>query len=144
RLLRKGIGIRGGEERGKAADRPEASVFPSRELLKQFKELPPGSVLNRDKLVEGLASIETLYKTRGYIYWFADPSYKEVGKDRVDVDVRMFEGEKYYLGRLEVTGNTQTRDKVIRREFGLDEGDVMDMESVKKSMQKISQLCYFR
>ena len=129
---------------GQPADPPDASVFPSRYLLKNFKDLPPGSVLNHDKLVEGLAAIETMYKTRGYIYWFADPSYKEVGKNRVDVDIRMFEGEKYYLGRLEVTGNTQTRDKVIRREFGLDEGDVMDMEAVKKSIQKISQLGYFK
>ena len=129
---------------GQPADPPDATVFPSRVLLKNFKELPPGSVLNRDKLVEGLATIESMYKTRGYIYWFADPSYKEVDKNRVDVDLRMFEGEKFYLGRLEVQGNTQTRDKVIRREFGLDEGDVMDMEAVKKSIQKISQLGYFK
>ena len=85
-----------------------------------------------------------MYKTRGYIYWFADPVYKEVGTDRVDVDIKMFEGEKFYLGRLEVKGNTLTRDKVIRREFGLDEGDVMDMEAIKKSIQKISQLGYFK
>jgi outer membrane protein insertion porin family len=85
-----------------------------------------------------------MYKTRGYIYWFADPNLKEVGDHRVDVEVRIFEGDKFYLGRLEVQGNTQTRDKVIRREFGLDEGDVMDMEAIKKSIQKISQLGYFK
>lgn len=129
---------------GQPADPPEVTVFPTRVLLKQFAELPPGSVLNRDRLVEALASIETLYKTRGYIYWFADPAYTEVGKDRVDVNVKMFEGDKFYLGRFEVQGNTQTRDKVIRREFALDEGDVMDMEAVKKSIQKISQLGYFK
>jgi outer membrane protein insertion porin family len=129
---------------GQPAEPPDVTVFPSHVLLKQFKELPPGSVLNRDRLVEALASIENLYKTRGYIYWFADPAYTEVGKDRVDVDVKVFEGEKFYLGRLEVQGNTMTRDKVIRREFGLDEGDVMDMEAVKKSIQKISQLGYFK
>ena len=56
----------------------------------------------------------------------------------------MFEGEKFYLGRLEVTGNTTTRDKVIRREFALDEGDVMNMEAVKKSLQKLQQLGYFK
>ena len=123
---------------GQPADPPDVTVFPTRLLLKEFKELTPGTVLDRDKLVTGLAAIEAMYKTRGYIYWFADPVYKEVGKDRVDVDVHMFEGEKFYLGRLEVQGNTLTRDKVVRREFGLDEGDVMDMEAVKKSIQKIS------
>ncbi len=132
------------QQNGQPGEPPEPTVYPSKVLLRQFAELRPGSVLNRDRLVEALASIETMYKTRGYIYWFADPVYKEVGKDRVDVDVRLFEGEKFYLGRFEVQGNTQTRDKVIRREFGLDEGDVMDMEAVKKSIQKISQLGYFK
>ena len=132
------------QQNGQPADPPEPAVFPGALLLKQFWELPPGSVLNRDHLVEGLVNIETMYKTRGYIYWFADPAYKDVGKDRVDVEVKIFEGDKFYLGRLEVQGNTQTRDKVIRREFGLDEGDVMNMEAVKKSIQKISQLGYFK
>lgn len=132
------------QQNGQPADPPEVSVFPTKLLLKQFAELPPGSILNRDTLVAALANIENMYKTRGYIYWFADPAYKEVGKDRVDVEIKIFEGEKFYLGRLEVQGNTQTRDKVIRREFGLDEGDVMDMEAVKKSIQKISQLGYFK
>jgi outer membrane protein insertion porin family len=129
---------------GQAADPPDVTVFPTRMLLKEFKELSPGSVLNRDQLVAALATIENMYKTRGYIYWFADPVYTEVGKDRVDVDIKMFEGDKFYLGRFEVQGNTLTRDKVIRREFGLDEGDVMDMEAVKKSIQKISALGYFK
>jgi outer membrane protein insertion porin family len=113
-------------------------------MLKEFRELPPGSVLNRDLLVEALSRVESGYKSRGYIYWFADPTYKEVGNHKVDVELRLFEGDKFYLGRLEVQGNTTTRDKVIRREFALDEGDVMNMEAVKKSLQKLQQLGYFK
>jgi outer membrane protein insertion porin family len=127
---------------------PESDTAPmvvSRaRMLREFRDLPPGSVLNRDYLVEALSHIETLYKSRGYIYWFADPVYKEVGEHRADIDVRIFEGDKFYLGRLEVTGNTVTRDKVVRREFALDEGDVMNMEAVKKSLQKLQQLGYFK
>ncbi len=132
------------QQGGQPADPPDPAVFPRPVLLKKFYELPPGSVLNRDRIVEGLAEIEAMYKTRGYIYWFAEPVYTEVGKDRVDVNVKIFEGDKFYLGRLEVQGNTQTRDKVIRREFALDEGDVMDMEAIKKSITKIQQLGYFK
>ncbi|MGH9315627.1 MAG: outer membrane protein assembly factor BamA, partial [Thermoanaerobaculia bacterium] len=127
---------------------PEAEGQPmvvARErMLKEFVELKPGSVLNRDRIVEALSRIEGLYKSRGYIYWFADPSYREVGQNRVDVDVKIYEGDKFYLGRLEITGNTLTRDKVVRREFALDEGDVMNMEAVKKSLQKMQQLGYFK
>lgn len=132
------------EKGGQPGDDETATVLPKATLLKKFAELKPGSVLNRDRLIEALAAIEKMYKSRGYIFWFADPAYSEIGDHRVDVDVKMFEGDKYYLGRLEVQGNTQTRDKVIRREFALDEGAVMNMEAVKKSVQKIQQLGYFK
>jgi len=129
---------------GEPADPPEPTVFPSSQLLKEFYELKPGAVLNRDRLVDALQRIEARYKSRGYIYWFGDPAYHEVGGNHVDVEVKLYEGEKFYLGRLEVQGNTTTRDKVIRREFALDEGDVMNMEAIKKSLQKLQQLGYFK
>ncbi len=133
------------EQSGQPVENPDDPMVFSRESLKkEFFELKPGTVLNRDYLFEALARIETLYKSRGHIYWFAEPVYREIGRNRVDVDVHIFEGEKFYLGRLEVKGNTTTRDKVIRREFALDEGDVMDMEAVKKSLQKLQQLGYFK
>jgi len=129
---------------GKAVEDASPMVFPQDRLLKEFFELKPGAVLNRDRLVEALSRIENLYKSHGYIYWFADPAYREVGNRRVAVDVKVFEGDKFYLGRFEVKGNTTTRDKVIRREFALDEGNVLDMEAVKKSLQKLQQLGYFK
>ncbi|HEY3169407.1 MAG TPA: outer membrane protein assembly factor BamA [Thermoanaerobaculia bacterium] len=131
-------------QQGQPADPPEPTVFPANQLLKQFYELPPGSILNRERLVEALQRIEARYKSRGFIYWYADPTYHEVGDHRVDVEVKIYEGDKFYLGRLEVKGNTTTRDKVIRREFALDEGDVMNMEAIKKSLQKLQQLGYFK
>jgi outer membrane protein insertion porin family len=129
---------------GQPADPPTPTVFPSSLLLKEFNELPPGSILNRERLVEALKRIEARYKSRGYIYWFADPAYHEVADHRADVEVKLYEGDKFYLGRLEVQGNTTTRDKVIRREFALDEGDVMNIEAIKKSLQKLQQLGYFK
>lgn len=131
-------------QNGETAENPRATVVPFGTLMAEFGELPPGSVLNRQRLTEALSRIESRYKSRGYIYWFADPQYREVGNHRVDVDVKIFEGEKFYLGRLEVQGNTVTRDKVIRREFALNEGDVMNMEAIKKSLLKLQQLGYFK
>ncbi len=129
---------------GQPVEGDEAFVVPKDRMMREFTDLPPGSVLNRDYLIEALSRIESQYKTRGYIYWFADPAYREAGGHKVDVDIRLYEGEKFYLGRLEVQGNTTTRDKVIRREFALDEGDIMNMEAVKKSLQKLQQLGYFK
>ena len=131
-------------QNGQPTESGQTEVFPNQQLVKQFYDLQPGSVLNRDRIVEGLAQIETLYKSRGFIYSYPNPVFKELPDHRVDVEVQIFEGDKFYLGRLEVQGNTMTRDKVIRREFALDEGDVMDMEAVKKSVTKIQQLGYFK
>ena len=129
---------------GQPAEGDEGLVIPRERLLREFADLPPGAVLNRDYLIEALSRIESQYKSRGYIYWFADPTYRDVGNHRVDVDLKLYEGDKFFLGRLEVQGNTTTRDKVIRREFALDEGDIMNMEAVKKSLQKLQQLGYFK
>ena len=129
---------------GQPADPPEPTVLPAAEILKEFFELQPGTVLNRDLIIEALQRIEARYKSRGYIYWFADPAYTEAAERRVDIELKLYEGDKFYLGRLEVAGNTTTRDKVIRREFALDEGDVMNMEAIKKSLQKLQQLGYFK
>ncbi len=129
---------------GQPADPPEPTVLPAAEILKEFFELQPGTVLNRDLIIEALQRIEARYKSRGYIYWFADPAYTEAAERRVDIELKLYEGDKFYLGRLEVAGNTTTRDKVIRREFALDEGDIMNMEAIKKSLQKLQQLGYFK
>jgi len=129
---------------GQPADPPEPTVLPASEILKEFVELKPGTVLNRDRIIEALRRVESRYKSRGYIYWFADPTYHEAADRRVDIEVKIYEGDKFYLGRLEVQGNTTTRDKVIRREFALDEGDIMNMEAIKKSLQKLQQLGYFK
>ncbi len=129
---------------GQPVEEAETFVFPKESMLKEFAELKPGTVLNRDRIVEALSRIEARYKSHGYIYWFADPVFRDQPKHRVDVDVHIYEGDKFYLGRLEVQGNSSTRDKVIRREFALDEGAIMDMEAVKKSLQKLQQLGYFK
>ncbi len=132
------------QQNGQPTESGVTEVFPPQQILKQFYDLKPGSVLNRDRIIEGLVMIETMYKSRGYVFSYPNPVFKELPDHRVDVEVQIFEGDRFYLGRLEVQGNTMTRDKVIRREFALDEGDVFDMEAVKKSVTKIQQLGYFR
>src|SRR3989454_11082423 len=61
-----------------------------------------------------------------------------------DVHVQVFEGDQFHLGRLEFQGNTTTKDKVLRREIFLEEGDIMDMETFKQSLYKLGQLGYFK
>ena len=62
----------------------------------------------------------------------------------VDVTLIMEEDKRYYVGRIHFTGNDTTRDKVIRREVYLNEGDVFNTEALKLSIRRINQLGYFK
>lgn len=126
-------------------DGGEPKVFPSAQLLKAFRYCKPGTVLSRELMVEALSEIEDAYKRRGYIYWFADPQdQKPTAARRVDILVKIYEGDQFTLGRVEFRGNTMTRDKVLRRALTVDEGQILNMEAFKKSVLKISQLGYFK
>ena len=133
------------DQTGQAEESASAAplVVPREILMKEFRDLPPGAVLNRDYLIEALSKIEARYKSLGYIYWFADPAYRDVGKHRVDVDLKLFEGDKFYLGHLEVTGNTTTRDKVIRRELELQEQQRFSGSKLRRSQEKLRRLGFF-
>jgi outer membrane protein insertion porin family len=62
----------------------------------------------------------------------------------VDVTVRIDEGPQYFVNRLVFTGNTTTRDNVIRREMRLVEGGVFNTEALKYSVRRLNQLGYFK
>lgn len=128
-----------------ATEEGEPAVYKKEELLREFRYCVPGRVLSRALIIEALSAIEAKYKRKGYIYQFSDPQSQPPGKDhRVDVSVRLYEGDQFRLGRLEFSGNTGTRDKVLRRQMAVDEGGIMDMDAMKKSITKISQLGFFK
>jgi outer membrane protein insertion porin family len=122
-----------------------ATVFPADRLIRFF-DWSPGKPLNRAVLTDGMKTLDEIYRGRGYIYAFMNPEYTErPGKENlVDVVVRITEGDMFRVGRVEFTGNRTTKDKVLRRELQLFEGDVLDMESFKKGLMRITQLGYFK
>lgn len=120
-----------------------ATVFPPARLEKLFY-FKPGKPLNRSILVDGIKIMDALYRGRGYIYAFMNPENTERDGRVVDVSVKVTEGDQYRLGRVEFVGNKTTKDKVLRRELQLNEGDILDMEGFKKGLFKITQLGYFK
>jgi outer membrane protein insertion porin family len=79
----------------------------------------------------------------------AEPPAAQTGRGAaaaptVDVTIRVDEGPQYTVNRLTFTGNTTTRDNVIRREVRLYEGGVFNTEALKYSVRRLNQLGYFR
>src|SRR5205085_6172112 len=61
----------------------------------------------------------------------------------VDIKISIDEGKQYQLRRLEFAGNTFTRDKVMRREFLLNEGDIYNQNYLEISLARLNQTQYF-
>jgi outer membrane protein insertion porin family len=71
----------------------------------------------------------------------------QIGKElpKVDVTVRITEGEQFFINRITITGNNTTRDSVVRREMGrLLEGAPFDTEALKFTVRRVNQLGYFK
>jgi outer membrane protein insertion porin family len=104
----------------------------------------PGTVYNEERLRKGLANLRRLYGERGYIKFTAVPVYDFAeSQKRINLTVNIDEDRKFYVNRIWFTGNTTTRDKVIRRELVLNEGDVFNSTSWELSLLKLNQLGYF-
>ncbi|MDT8758072.1 outer membrane protein assembly factor BamA [Sphingomonas psychrotolerans] len=93
-------------------------------------------------------TIEQLSETAGaFGYAFADvkPEYeRDREKLTMSLNFHIGEANRTYVERIEITGNRQTQDKVIRREFRVAEGDAFNTFLVKRSQDRINSLGYFQ
>jgi outer membrane protein insertion porin family len=119
------------------------TVFTADQIIGDWP-LKEGQTLARKPIATRTDAFGEAYRMRGYIYAYVDAEYTDRGNNVVDVNLRVFEGEQFRLGRLEFEGNTTTKDKVLRREIFLEEGQIMDMETFKQSIYKLGQLGYFK
>ena len=118
-------------------------TYPDEALIRQFAE-PSGGWLRSDIIEEGLEAVRSIYSNTGYI--FAKVSMETVERDDyvADLVVHVDEGEQFRVGRIEFEGNRRTRDKVIRRELGLQEGYLLNQGALKNSILRLSQLEFFK
>ncbi|PYS96951.1 MAG: hypothetical protein DMF50_02615, partial [Acidobacteria bacterium] len=117
-------------------------VFSDAEIMARLP-LRTGQVFNDSALKYGTKRIEDDYGERGYFYVSLDPQLDK--HDRVaDVKIEITEDKKYLVDRIEFTGNSNTRDGVLRREMRLNEGDLFNVRLLRLGMRKIAQLGYWQ
>ena len=119
------------------------TVFTNDQIVGNFP-LKKGEIIKRKAIQNRVDAFADAYRGRGYIYSYINPEYVEKDNNVVDVHIQVYEGDQFRLGRLEFQGNNTTKDKVLRREIFLEEGQIMDMETFKQSLYKIGQLGYFK
>ena len=112
-------------------------------LLKQLQSQPK-EYFGREKLREDLDKISKIYMDQGYAYTEVDPGVKREMQDRsTDIDFNVKKKNIVHIGRVIITGNTKTLDKVIRRELKLAEGDLFSSTKLEQSTNNLRKLDYF-
>ncbi|PYY02056.1 MAG: outer membrane protein assembly factor BamA [Acidobacteria bacterium] len=117
--------------------------FNVKALRAQFP-IKDGDIFNRESIAKGLENLRKAYGELGFINFSAVPETTvDEDKKTVSLDVDIDEGKQFFVRRIEFTGNTTTRDKVIRRELALEEGNVYNSKLWEFSLLRLNQLNYF-
>jgi outer membrane protein insertion porin family len=124
------------------------------DFLRPLFKLNAGDWYNEKRIRDGLIKSREMYGTGGYFEFtgYPDLQFQNAAEGpiagpaepTVDVTMRLTEGEQYFVNRLTFTGNTTTRDNVIRREMRLVEGAPFNTEALKFSVRRLNQLGYFK
>jgi outer membrane protein insertion porin family len=136
------------------------------EALRPLFKLEAGDWYNEKAIRDGLIKAREIYGGGGYMEFTGAPDLRPKNDGiegdleaavpeslvaeaatvdpTVDVTMRLQEGKQYFVNRITFTGNTTTRDNVIRREVRLVEGGLFNTEALKYSVRRLNQLGYFK
>jgi outer membrane protein insertion porin family len=125
------------------------SIFSEQDILR-YVGLQKGEIADGKRLQEGVyENLKKVYGNQGFVLYNAefDPEFKDnpanPNEGIVDINITIDEGKQFRLRRLEFTGNTFTRDRVLRREFLINEGDIYNQQSLEVSVLRLNQTGYF-
>jgi outer membrane protein insertion porin family len=119
-------------------------LFREPTVLLNLFGMHPGDTFSTDKLRKGIENMRKLYGQFGYIDFVPEPSFDVIpNTDKIDLTLTADEGRQFFIRRIDFSGNTTTRDKVIRREILLDEGDMFNTQLWDYSILRLNQLGYF-
>ena len=124
------------------------SVYPSQELSARL-DFKKGDVFNYEKFEQNLhynekqTDVSSIYQDTGYLGFQLDASEEKVAKDSMDFRIKINEGRRFKIGKVDITGNDVTKDKVIRRELYTIPGSYFSRGYILRSIQQLANLQYF-
>lgn len=119
-----------------------AKVFTADEIIAGPK-LKKGEVYSPQKVRAAVKTLQDLYGTRGYIDFQGGANTTPAPNHIIDVTFNIEEGVQSYLEHINISGNTRTKDKVIRRELPLTPGEIFNTVRVDAGKQRLMNLNYF-
>ena|SRR5579884_1432613 len=113
-------------------------------LMRPLFGMTQGDVFSTARLRKGIENMRKLYGEFGFIDFVAEPSFDpDPTNGKIDLSLSVDEGKQFFVRRIDFSGNTTTRDKVIRRELLIDEGDMFNTRLWDLSILRLNQLGYF-
>lgn len=123
---------------------PDKALSLKVDALKSVFPLKQGDVFSAAKIRKAMETYTKIYGQYGFIDFVPEPEmdFNEKTKS-INLTMKFDEGKQYYVRRIEFSGNTTTRDKVIRRELLIDEGQLFNKRLWEISILRLNQLNYF-
>ena len=119
------------------------TVFEDPELRDKMK-IKPGEIFQRQKIRDEITRLTDLYGSKGYAFADVVPNVNPNAEERTaTIILTIKEGEMMRIRQININGNDKTKDNVIRRELRVDEQDVIDTPSLKRSFQRLNNLNFF-
>lgn len=122
----------------------KGELIRPREQMIRGLSVKSGDKFNRTKLGNDILAINDLYKNLGYAYVNVTPETRiDQEKRLVDIIFDLQQGKKVYFERINIRGNSKTRDKVIRREMKIAEGELFSQRLLDFSKNRVQALGFF-
>jgi outer membrane protein insertion porin family len=119
-------------------------LLESKEELAKRLKMKTGEVFSRGALRQEVFALTDLYADKGYAFTNVNPLTSiNSEKKTIDITFDFEKGEKVYIDRINITGNSKTRDKVLRRQMRITEGEMYSATGIKKSKQNLMNLGFF-
>lgn len=122
----------------------KGDIIGTKEELARRLKMKTGDVFSRGALRQEIFSLTDVYADKGYAFANVNPlTAINIQTKSIDIVFDFEKGEKVYIDRINIAGNTKTRDKVIRREMRVAEGELYNATGIKKSKQNMMNLGFF-
>jgi len=122
----------------------EGDLIEPKEKLMSLLTLKTGNVFSASELRANIAKLSDAYADKGYAYVNVDPGTQVDDQNKL-VHVRFIidKGNLVQIRRIDITGNSKTLDKVIRRELKVEEGDTYSRSLIERSRERVNFLGFF-
>lgn len=115
------------------------------ERVKALVRIKPGSWFNAKLVEDTVTGLNEVAGAQGYAFADVSPDFqRDAEKREMGITFHVAETPRVYVERINIQGNTVTHDKVVRREFRINEGDAFNAFKVKRSRDRIQSLGFFQ